>query len=87
MQDDKEKALENLKLINQRGAMNVFVMEFRNSPAFEDIRDDSEFQEIIGAMEAKYDPEHERIRQWMEENDHLVILARSCPPTSKWHFR
>jgi uncharacterized protein (DUF1330 family) len=68
---EKEKALENLKLANQRGGKTVYVMKFRDFAIFEDIRDDPEFQEIVSAMEAKYQAEHERIRHWLEENDRL----------------
>ena len=71
MQGDKEKALENLKLANQRGAVTVYVLKFRNFAIFENIRDEPEFQEIVSAMEAKYQAEHEKVRQWLEENEML----------------
>ena len=66
---DKGKALENLKLANQLGGVAVYVMGFRNSPLFENIRDESEFQQTVSEMEARYQAEHERVRQWLEEHD------------------
>jgi hypothetical protein len=35
------------------------------------IRDEPEFQQILSDVEAKYRAEHERVRQWLEENDLL----------------
>jgi molybdopterin converting factor small subunit len=37
----------------------------------ENIRDEPEFQQIVRDVEAKYEAEHERVRQWLEENDML----------------
>ena len=42
-----------------------------NDPLIESIRDESEFQQIVSEIEAKYQAEHERVRQWLEENDML----------------
>jgi len=35
------------------------------------IRDNPEFQKVLNEAAAKYQAEHERIRQWLEENDML----------------
>jgi len=40
-------------------------------PLFESIRQEERFQQLVGKMEAKYQAEHERVRQWLEENDML----------------
>lgn len=33
------------------------------------MRDEPEFQQIVRDIEAKSQAEHERVRQWLEEND------------------
>ena len=43
----------------------------KEDPLFEGIRDEPEFQQIANDVEAKYRAEHERVRQWLEENDML----------------
>jgi len=35
------------------------------------IRDEPEFQQIVCDIEANYQAEHEKVRQWLEENDML----------------
>ena len=47
------------------------IATFKNDPLFDSIRDEPEFQQIVRDMEAKYQAEHERVRQWLEENDML----------------
>jgi len=42
-----------------------------NKLLFDSIRDEPEFQQIVRDLEAKYQAEHERVRQWLEENDML----------------
>jgi molybdopterin converting factor small subunit len=42
-----------------------------NKLLFDSIRDEPEFQQIVRDLEAKYQVEHERVRQWLEENDML----------------
>jgi len=66
---DKENAYENLKLFNQMGMPTVHVMKLRNDPLLDKIKDEPEFQQIVSEIEAKYQAEHERVRQWLEEND------------------
>jgi molybdopterin converting factor small subunit len=43
----------------------------KNDPLFDNTRDEPEFQQIVRDVEAKYQAEHERVRQWLEENDML----------------
>ena len=69
---DKEKAYENLKLINQRQRMPLWtVTNIKNDPRFDSIRGEPEFQQIVKDVEAKYQAEHERVRKWLEENEML----------------
>ena len=42
-----------------------------SDPMFESIRHEQRFQQLLLNMEAKYQIEHERVRQWLEENDML----------------
>ena len=44
---------------------------FTRDPLFNNIRDNPEFQQILRNVETRYQAEHERIRQWLEENDML----------------
>jgi hypothetical protein len=62
-QGDKDKAYDNLRIINQRQRMPVWMVA--------NIKDDPEFQQIVRDVEAKYQAEHERVRKWLEENDML----------------
>jgi molybdopterin converting factor small subunit len=38
---------------------------------FDNIRDETEFQQIVKDVEAKYQAEHEKVRKWLEENGML----------------
>ena len=38
---------------------------------FESIRQEERFQQLVNDVEAKYQAEHERVRQWLEDNDML----------------
>ena len=69
---DKEKAYENLRIFNQTQVLPLMmVMLINNDPLFNSLRDELEFQQIVKDVEAKYQAEHERVRQWLEENDVL----------------
>ena len=69
---DKNKTYENLRLFNQKPRMPLFaVANIKDDPLFDSIRDEPEFQQIVRDVEAKYQAEHERVRQWLEENDML----------------
>jgi tetratricopeptide (TPR) repeat protein len=69
---DKEKAYENLRVMNQRQKMPLWMIkDLNNDPLFDSIRDELEFQQIVRDVEAKYQAEHERVRKWLDENDML----------------
>ena len=69
---EKEKAYENLEIFGQREMFpSWMVVLIKRDPLFDSIRDEPEFQQIVKEVEAKYQAEHERVRQWMEENDML----------------
>ncbi len=67
---DLKKAIEYLRIFNQRETMESWcVGMLQEDPLFDNIRDEPEFQQIFEDVEAKYQAEHERVRQWLEEND------------------
>jgi len=69
---EKDKAYENLRIFNQRQIMPYWMtLNIKDVPLFDSIRDEQEFQQIIDDVEAKYQSEHERVRQWLMENDLL----------------
>jgi len=66
---DREQAIANLKIYDQREIMLLWqVVLIDGDPFFNDIRDEPEFQQIVRDVEAKYQAEHERVRNWLEEN-------------------
>ena len=68
----RDKAYECLRLFNQRQRMPLWVVTFlKVDPLFENIRNESEFQEIIRDAWIKYEAEHEKVRKWLEKNDEL----------------
>ena len=69
---DFKKALEYLRIFNQGETMEWWsVSMLQKDPLFESIRDEPEFQQIFRDVEAKYQAEHDRVKQWLEENDML----------------
>jgi len=69
---DRESAYQNLRIFSQRKMMPLWMVVLINDdPLFESIRDEPEFQQIVRNVEAKYQAERERVRQWLEENDML----------------
>ena len=69
---EKEKAYENLRIFNQLERIPFWwISLLRIDPLFDSIRDEPEFQQILSNVEDKYNAEHERVRQWLEENDML----------------
>lgn len=69
---EREKAFENLRIFNQREMMPFWMVTLiRDDPLFNNLRSDPEFQQIVRDVEAKYQSEHERVRDWLAENDLL----------------
>jgi len=68
---EKDKAFENLRIFNQKQKMSKWVLNIKDDPLFDKLRDEPEFQQIVRDFEAKYQAEYERVRQWLEENDML----------------
>ncbi|HDS07541.1 MAG TPA: helix-turn-helix domain-containing protein [Bacteroides sp.] len=69
---DKEKAYENLRLFKREmGGYFYYIEYLKKDPLLDSIRDEAEFQQIVRELEARYQAEHEKVRQWLEENDQL----------------
>jgi len=69
---ETEKAIKHLDLFNQRPRMCLGEVIYINyDPVFDNIRDEPEFLQIVKDVEAKYQAEHERVGQWLEENEML----------------
>ena len=68
---DREKTYENLRMYYETGHTSINVFNCRNEPMFETFREDPEFDQIMNNLENIYQAEHERVRQWLEENDML----------------
>jgi TolB-like protein len=69
---ERDKAYENLRIYNQRDRMTLqFASLIKQDPLFNNIREEPEFQQIVREVEAKYQAEHQRVSQWLEENDML----------------
>jgi TolB-like protein/AraC-like DNA-binding protein/Tfp pilus assembly protein PilF len=67
---EKAQAFENLRRLNKAQKMPIWLIkDLKNDPLFENIRDEPEFQQIVKDVESKFQAEHERVRQWLEEND------------------
>lgn len=67
-----EKANDNLRIWITRPVMDAMMMLLlRIDTHFDPIRDHPEFQQILNEAKTKYQAEHERVRQWLEENDML----------------
>jgi TolB-like protein len=68
----QDKAIDQLKIIRNKPSVSLTVSGFLfTDPMLDSIRNDPEFQEIVNDLSIKYQAEHERIRQWLEENDML----------------
>ena len=69
---EKERAYENLRKFNEKERIPLWWSQLiKNDPLFNSIRDEPEFQQIVRDVEAKYEAEHERVKQWLVENDML----------------
>jgi len=71
-QGEKDKAYENLRIFNQKKMIQLALVTWiKTDPLFDTIRNEQEFQQIVRDVEAKYQAEHERVKEWLEENDML----------------
>ena len=70
---NRDKAIEYLlEYYVMPHSENAIMLWFiKNDPFFDNLRDDSEFQDIVLETEAKYLAEYDRVRKWLKDNDLL----------------
>jgi len=67
-----EEAMEDLRKFNQVEKIPQWMVTLiKNDPMLDSLRHEPEFQQIVSDVEAKYQAEHQRVRQWLEENEML----------------
>ena len=71
-QGKEEQAMGDLRMFNRMEKIPLWWVSLINTdPLLDNLRDIPEFRQIVRDLEAKYQAEHERVRQWLEENDML----------------
>ena len=69
---DKDKAYESLDIINLgQNAALYWVIQLKNDPLFNSIRNEPKFQKIVRDFELRCQAEHERVRKWLVEQGKL----------------
>ena len=68
---EKDKAIEYLKILDQLVDHNFEILTRLKTPLFDNIRNEPEFKEIEAKVDSILQAKHERVRQWLEENDLL----------------
>jgi TolB-like protein/tetratricopeptide (TPR) repeat protein len=69
---ERDQAYENLRIFNRKVRMPYWIITMiERDPLMDNIRHEPEFQQIVQDIKAKYQSEHERVRQWLEDNDLL----------------
>ena len=70
VEGDKVRVYEILKRYKEAQKISDFYINYiKYDPWFDSIRDEPEFQKIVGELESKFQIEHERIRKWLEDNN------------------
>ncbi len=71
--DDKKNSYAHLEEYAAKNFQSHYLINYlkEQDPLFDHIRHEERFQEIVSDIEAKYQAEHERVRQWLEENGML----------------
>jgi len=69
---EKEKTYEYLDEWNKKKVYPLWWVVFlKNEPFFDKYRNEERFQKIVRDVESKYNAEHERVREWLKENNML----------------
>jgi TolB-like protein len=72
MRGMKKEALADLRAYNEMPGTNYnYLNNIKNYLFWDNLRDDPEFQKILHDIEAKCLAEHDRVKEWLEENDML----------------
>jgi len=71
-QGERIKAFQNLEIFIENAPYSLYFLNLvKHDPLFNSIREEERFKNYLKQFEAKYQEEHERVRQWLEENDML----------------
>ena len=71
---DKEEAFKYLQEIgNMKACPFWFILELKNSPWFDNIRNEQEFKILLNEFENKFQKEHEQIKK--------LLISRGIEPT------
>jgi len=70
---EKDKAYEVLEeIVDKRNSFYINRLDaVRHSPLFDNLRGEERFESLLRTMETKYQTEHERARDWLEEKGKL----------------
>ena len=72
IKDQTEKAMETLSQIKLHTVKPLwYIITLEEDPIYESIRGEYEFQTILRSLNSTWQTEHERVRQWMVENQML----------------
>ncbi len=71
MLGEKEKALENIKYVDNYSIPKYSIIFLKYDPAFNSIREDPRFQKVLKAYEAQFQAKHNKVRKWLEEQGYL----------------
>jgi TolB-like protein/tetratricopeptide (TPR) repeat protein len=69
----RDSAYHYLEMYSEKDRQIAYMIAMLQEldPLFEPIRHEERFQQLLYQMEVKYQAEHERVKQWLEENDML----------------
>jgi len=70
---DKEKAYRMLEELNemQNNLRLEWVNQIKLNPMYDGLREEERFQKIIEHVEARYQAEHDRVKEWLEKTGRL----------------
>jgi TolB-like protein/tetratricopeptide (TPR) repeat protein len=70
---EKDSAYHYLEMFKETNYQSAYIITMLKEldPLFEPIRQEERFRQLADQMEAKYQAERERVRQWLEEHDML----------------
>lgn len=67
---EKEKAYENLEILSQKeGFPYWFAVLVQVDPLFNSLRGEERFEEFVNEVQIKYSKEHQRVKNWLEEQN------------------
>lgn len=70
----KEECMEKLRyLCQQNSCPRWFILELKNSPWFENVRQTKEYQQILQDLERKYQKEHDRVARLIEKYEQKSV--------------